>query len=360
MSKLKIAIILWAAITALGALAQEASQSSGVRRGGRAAETAREDVRVSARMQDMYGDTHADPSQLQWLRYIYRSLDLEQPQNAALYYPEDAQEDGQESMIRLLIKLLAQGRIAAYEYVDGRESFTDRYKLNVGEMLERFHIPFTQAKGSTEKAPRYEIDDNDIPAYEVLSYYILERYEFDTRENRVNIIVEALCPVLHREGDFGMDAVKYPMFWVKVGDIRPYLAQQDIFVDDDNNLARYTYDDFFTLNMYKGDIYKTRNHANKSLVQLYPDPEDLKRAQDSIQARLDAYDDHLWVPTREELEAMKQANDSTVDASQPEVSKPKVPRRSQRARKPRESKVSSPRQSSGASSGATRSVRRRR
>lgn len=337
-----------------------------MRRGPREkAEAAQEGPQVTTRMQQLYETDGADASQLQWQRYIYRSLDLENDANSALYYPEDAEEDGQLSLIRMLIKLLAQGRIQAYEYLDGRESFTDKYRLNVGEMLDRFHIPYTPAKGSTEKSPRYEIDDNDVPAYEVLSYYIIERYEFDNLNNKTNVFVEAICPVLHREGDFGMEAVKYPMFWVKLNDLRPYLAQQDIFIDDDNNLAKYTYDDFFAMNMYKGDIYKTRNHANKSLVQLYPDPDDLKRAQDSIQARLDSYDAHLWVPTREELAAQAAANDSVALAQndEPKVDKPKVPRRSARTRGrgPKESKVSKPKTQSSSNSGsAVRSVRRRK
>ena len=72
-------------------------------------------------------------------------------------------------------------------------------------------------------------------------------------------VVDAICPVLHRSGDFGGEAIKYPMFWVKYSDLRPWLAQQTIFTSDENNLPQCTYDDFFTLNKYEGDIYKTRN-----------------------------------------------------------------------------------------------------
>lgn len=89
--------------------------------------------------------------------------------------------------------------------------------------------------------------------------------------------VEAICPVLHRAGDFGGEAVKYPMFWVKMSSLRPHLIQQSIFIDDDNNLAKYNYDDFFQLSLYEGDIYKTRNLRNRSMMQLYPDPDDMKK-----------------------------------------------------------------------------------
>ena len=100
------------------------------------------------------------------------------------------------------------------------------------------------------------------------------------------------------------------MFWVKLDQLRPYLAQQSIFVDDDNNLAKYNYDDYFQLGMYKGDIYKTRNLRNLSLMQMFPDPDDLKHAQDSIENRLRAFDRNLWVPTREELAERQEAEEA--------------------------------------------------
>lgn len=86
-----------------------------------------------------------------------------------------------------------------------------------------------------------------MPTNEVLSFYAIERYEFNSLENRVTKQIQALCPVLHRVDDYGGEPIKYPMFWVKLDQLRPYLAQQSIFVDDDNNLAKYNYDDYSSL-----------------------------------------------------------------------------------------------------------------
>ena len=268
---------------------------------------------------------------------------------------------------------MADNTLPAYEYLDGREIFTDQYRIKTRDVLDRFHIPYTEAKGSTERNPRFAIDENDVPTNEVLSYYIVERWEFDTRHNRLRPSVEAICPVLHRSGDFGGEALKYPMFWVRFADLRPYLAAQAIFVDDDNNLPTCTYDDFFTLNMYDGEIYKTRNLKNRSMMQMYANPDDLKRAQDSIQARLDNFEKKLWVPSREEviaareareaLEAAKEANDSTSDSKAVKPAKKEKPakaaRSTKRSTKRSQAKEGKPKQSSS-SSNATRSVRRRR
>ncbi len=281
---------------------------------------------VTQRMQSFYQETETPESDLQWMRIIYRQLDLQKPKNAPLYFPEEPTE-GQESLFRIILRLLANNQVEAYEYLDGREVFSEQYRIKVKDMLDRFHILYTDAKGSTEKNPKFNIEESDVPANEVLSYYILERWEFDSRNNRTRTNVQAICPVLHRAGDFGGEPIKYPMFWIKLDALRPYLAQQPIFIDDDNNLTKYTYDDYFQMTMYDGEIYKTRNLANKSMVQQFPDPDDLKRAQDSIQARLENFDKKLWVPSREEIlaenekkEAQEEEAENVVIASRDENS----------------------------------------
>ena len=152
---------------------------------------------------------------------------------------------------------------------------------------------------------------------------------------------------MHRAGDFGGDALKYPMFWVNFSD------------------------------MYDGDIYKTRNLKNKSMVQQYPDPDALKRAQDSIQNRLDKFEEKLWVPTREEVIAARGAREAleaaAADTAQVENATEKTSntratrrsaKRSAKATKPAKEKKVKERKpkeiKSSTSSSAARSVRRRR
>ena len=333
--------------------------------------------KVTDRMQAHYeadGKSITDADR-QWMRVIYRHLDLDKDKNAALYFPEEI-VDGQENLFRIIMRLLANNQLSAYEYLDGREVFTDQYKLKVADLLDRFHILYTPAKGSTERNPRFTIEEADVPTNEVLSYYVIERWEFDSRTNRMKTIVEAICPVLHRSGDFGGEAVKYPMFWVKYDDLRPWLANQTIFTSDDNNLPTCTYDDYFRMTMYEGDIYKTRNLRNKSMMQLYPDPDDLARAQDSIQNRLTNFDKKLWVPDREDVIAAKDGKkakadkadeaiatgDPATDAALEQAAEEKETKSARRSTR-RSSKKSSPKvkqQKAKSQPSVSRSVRRRK
>ena len=322
-----VAKYILASVLALGAVAPAVAQDNGsssstvMRRRGntdraRRGQQEQSQPGVTPRMQQrLAGESNVSDADRQWMRVIYRQLDLNKDKNAPLYYPDEP-IDGQENLFRIIMRLLANNQVSAYEYLDGREVFSDQYKIKVRDMLDRFHILYTDAKGSTERNPRFTFEESDVPANEVKSYYILEKWEFDSRSNKTQRRVEAICPVLHRTDDFGGEAVRYPMFWVKMTDLRPYLAQQYIFIDDDNNLPKYTYADFFNMAMYDGDIYKTRNLTNKSMMQLFPDPDDRKRAQDSIQERLDNFDKKLWVPSREEVIAAREAREAAEEAAE--------------------------------------------
>ncbi len=308
----KILPLITIALLGLGAMAQVENNAGGVRKRSERDKKKSESTTgptITERMQGFYEKKEPHDADLEYMRQIYRQLDLTQDANTPLYFPEDV-VDGQENLFRLMLRLVVDGNIPAYEYLDGREVFTDEYKINVPDMLDRFGIYYTQESGSS-KNPKYKIEEADVPTGQVLNYYILEKWEFDRRSNQMKTRVEAICPVLNRSGDFGGEA-KYPMFWVKFDQLRPWLAQQYIFLSDDNNLPQYSLDDYFNLGMYDGEIYKTRNLRNLSMAQMYPDPDDLKRAQDSIDNRLKNYGKHLWVPTREEYLAAKEKEEEAA------------------------------------------------
>lgn len=300
----KIIPVISAALISFGAIAQVESAGGVRRRAEREKKTEETGPKITDRMHGFFETKEPHDADLAYMRQIYRRIDLQKDANTPLYFPEDV-IDGQENLFRIILRLVVDGKVPAYEYLDGREIFTDQYKMNVGEMLERFGIYAQPAKGGSERNQKYVIEEADVPTGQVLNYYVIEKWEFDRRSNQMKTRVEAICPVLNRSGDFG-DEARYPMFWVKFDNLRPYLAQQYVFLSDDNNLPQYSLDDYFNLGMYDGEIYKTRNLRNLSMAQMFPDEDDLKRAQDSIDHSLRTFGKNLWVPTREEYLAMKE------------------------------------------------------
>ncbi len=332
----------------------------------------KENTQLSVRAQALYDTQDASESDVPWMRVIYRQLDLTQEKNLPLYFPEESTEE-HENLFRIIMKLLANDQIPAYEYLDGREIFTDQYRIKVKEMLDRFQILYAPAKGYSEKRPLLTIEESDIPANEVLTYYILEKWNFDRRTSQLKPTIEAICPVLHRSGDFGGEAVRYPMFWVKYSDIRPYIARQYILASSENNVAQYNYDDYFTMRMFDGEIYKTRNLRNQSLMQMYPVDSVRQLAQDSIENQLINFNKNLWVPTPEELAKAKEEktakeatreeenNDkATVKENKETKEKKESKATSTRAKKQKEESKQAKPKKQKSQSAPTRSVRRTR
>ncbi len=158
-------------------------------------------------------------------------------------------------------------------------------------MLERFHILYRSKSGTYSQTEYLSSKESDVPCNEVLSYYVRR---MDLRP--------ALFDLLSRRGDLSgtaprgrrREAVRYPMFWADPT-IYVYLAQHYIINDNMNNVRNYTYDDFFKLRMFTGEIYKTQNLRNMSLVQLYPTPEAQDSARKVIEGQLQQFDRSLWV-----------------------------------------------------------------
>ena len=276
------------------------------------------------RINSGYENSTTHEADLDYMKQVYRRLDLQKTPNAALYFPEDV-IDHQENLFRIILNNVLNGNIPAYEYLDGKEIFSDQYLVYVPDLLDRFNIYATEAKGSTERKPVYNIDEADVPSSQVLNYYIIEKWEFDRRSSSMKTKVEAICPVLNRFDDYGNES-RFPMFWIKYDNLRPYLLHQFVYIDDNDNIPRYSLDDFFSLNLYDGEIYKIKNLRNLSLAQMFPDEDDLKRAQDSIDNYLHNYGKYLAVPSREEYLKMKETeNIAKKDKERTEVSVSDIP-----------------------------------
>jgi gliding motility associated protien GldN len=229
------------------------------------------------------------PSHIVWERLIYRSIDLTKgDSNAALYYPVQPQ-GGRQNLFTLLFKLLADGKITAYRYVDGDEVLEESHKWDFEETLKRLQLPYTR------QGDRFILDERDIPGMDATQYLIKEGYYFDQATGMFQTNVLALCPILVREDAYGTLGGE-TTFWLKYEDIRPYLSREMIMTSNYNNALTYTIDDYFRKNMYTGDIVKTVNMMGKTLAQeVGADSTALKQAQDSIEAQLKAFGDQLWV-----------------------------------------------------------------
>lgn len=228
------------------------------------------------------------PDDVVWKRDIYRQLDLTLDKNAPLYYPVEPSA-GLVNLFTYLFDLLLTGKITAYEYrLDGNESFTSRYKVNMKDLMGRYHIYYEENNG------RLQVNASDIPSAEVTRYYIKETSYFDQRTSTYRTKVTALCPVLVRGDDFGGESTPYPLFWLNYDEISPYLTKHTMMSSNYNNTTNMTAEDYFSMNRYEGKIYKTNNMQGKVLANYCKTDSALVKEQKRIEKELSDFENHIW------------------------------------------------------------------
>lgn len=280
----RIILITCAAFLALTASAQPAARRSSQHRSPVNAITTRAQISfpTAAPMQE----------DVVWRRDIYRELKLTEDANAGLYYPVEP-VGSQMNLFTYIFKLMMngpnRGGIAAYNYrMDGNEMFTDSARVKPLQFLDNYHIFYER----TDHGIR--LDNSDIPSGEVKGYYLKESAYYDQGTSTFHRKVVALCPIMYREDDFGDGEVKYPLFWVRYDDLAPFLSKQIIMTSNLNNAATMSVDDYFTMNLYQGRIYKTTNMLGKTLAQYCPTDSAMAAEQKKIERELTDFEKTIY------------------------------------------------------------------
>lgn len=295
------------------------------------------------------------PEDVVWRRDIYREIDLTQDANGGLYYP--VEPVGHEmNLFTYMFKLVQNGYIPAYEYrLDGNEVFNDSAKVSFKTLLSDHSIFYEEGDGG-----KLRVDNSDIPSSEVRLYYLKECAYYDQGNSTFHRKVLALCPVMVREdSDFGGEAAKYPLFWVKYSDLEPFLSRQTIMTSSLNNAATMSMSDYFTLTKYSGKIYKTNNMLGRTLAQYCPTDSAMAKEQERIEQELTAFENGLFGSTLSAADTAAVSDSASVSAEAVKPAK-EAKKKKARTRRQRVSRSSESTSSSSSAGTARVSVRRQR
>lgn len=304
---------------------------------------------ITTRSQISFPVVQEMPEDVVWRRDIYRELNLTEDENAGLYYPVEP-IGSQMNLFTYVFKLMMTGRLSVYEYrLDGNEVFSDSARVKPLNFLDNYHIYYERNNG------RIHLDNSDIPSREVKAYYLKESAYYDQGTGTFRRKVIALCPIMMREDDFGDMEQKYPLFWIRYDDLAPFLSKQVMMTSNLNNAATMSVDDYFTMNQYKGKIYKTTNMLGRTLSQYCPTDSAMAREQRKIEQELLDFEKNLFG------DQQKKDSLDSIAAAEKEL---KAPKKGRSGRRSGGASIRSSRRSGGANtssgSAARVSVRRER
>ena len=315
---------------------------------------------LTVRAQHLNDQLTQDIGNARWMRIIYRELNMLEEKNAPLYYPVTPM-NGAQNLFTIIFRLVADGKLPAYEYLDGYEVFDDAHLVDFKSVLDRFSIMFQTTNSGRDGRIRYVVNDSDVPSGEVRAFYVKEAWYFDQNNSIFDVKTLAISPIIFYEGDMGTE--RTPMFWVLYEDVRPYVSGTYIMTSNRNNAKTFTIDDYFRRRMFDGKIIKTENLLNIPLQAYCPTPDSMAHEQQRIEDELQAFNKALWfqpdttaqiaATSKEKKSARRGASVKKSESAEKEsTAKPKAEKA---AKAPKAPKVKAEK-----SAGATRSVRRRR
>ena len=94
---------------------------------------------LSARASELNQRLEKNSSNAPWKRVIYREVNLDSAENAALYYPPRPTET-EQNLFSTLFRLVNKGAIEVLEYTDGYQAYDAKHKQNISDILDPFVI----------------------------------------------------------------------------------------------------------------------------------------------------------------------------------------------------------------------------
>jgi len=194
-------------------------------------------------------------SDILWKKRVWREIDTREKQNIAFRYTGD-EHSGGGMFIEILIDAVKRGKITAYSTFDDRfttvltkEQLMEQVagKTDTQQVID----PITGEEKSVVRVTDFRPDV-------ITKYRIKEDWIFDRNQGQMVVRIVGLAPVKDVYGDDGIYRGPQPMFWLYYPEIRGLLANYEVF-NPQNDMARYTWDEFFESRQFSSKITKVSN-----------------------------------------------------------------------------------------------------
>lgn len=226
-----------------------------------------------------------------WKKRVWREIDAREKQNMAFRFPGD-ENSGGGFFIEILLDALKKGKIQAFSNLDDRFTSTltkeQILEITAGRM-DTFEVVDPVTDEVTIRYERREFDPESVNKYRIKEDWIIDR---NVGQMVVRII--ALAPLIDVKDDMGNFRGSQALFWLYYPEIRPLLAQYEVF-NPQNDVYRMNWDEFFEGRFFSSKIIKVSNPFDLTFQNMGASAmESLYESQRSMEQLFNKEHD-LWV-----------------------------------------------------------------
>jgi gliding motility associated protien GldN len=197
-----------------------------------------------------------------WSKVVYRMIDLRQKQNLSLYYPTKP-IGGRMNFIDLILWGIDNEGVRAFSTDDQLNEFTAQ--MTIDQIDEKFGAGTDTTTTIDPKTGQQVkvVVENDRRTDQVKKLLVKEKWFFDKNASVMKVRIIGISPirVYYRLDDQGMptdEPLQKPTFWVYFPEIRPILADHEVF-NPSNDAQSISFDDFFMQRRFESNIFAVSN-----------------------------------------------------------------------------------------------------
>ncbi|MGB3947385.1 MAG: gliding motility protein GldN [Bacteroidia bacterium] len=202
--------------------------------------------------------TNVREADVMWSKRVWRVINLKEKFNFPLYYPITSIKDRKSLFDVLKDAALNDSTITCFSASDD-EFQVPLTKSEVAAILVQWDSTHQTENPENPSEMILSPIKHEITSEDITKYWIKEDWFFDKQRSVMDVRILGILAVTAKKTENGDDAGgDKPLFWVYYPEIRPILANNDVYMRH-NDAERKSFDDIFWKRMFSSYIIKESN-----------------------------------------------------------------------------------------------------
>ncbi|MFY9309410.1 MAG: gliding motility protein GldN [Bacteroidia bacterium] len=225
-----------------------------------------------------------------WSKRVWRVINLKEKFNLPLYYPTAPIKDRKSLFDVLKDGALKDSTVTCFSPAD------DEFQIPLSKSeVEALLLQWDSAMIDNPENPGEQINvkvKNEITSEDITKYWIKEDWFFDKQRSVMDVRILGILVVTAKKTESGEIVGDKPLFWVYFPEIRPVLANNEVYMRH-NDAERRSFDDIFWKRMFSSYIIKESNVYDRYIMDYAMGLDGLLEAE-KIKEELFEFEHDFW------------------------------------------------------------------